>query len=285
MVRSSEFSGTTQKPGGSLWHQHRSSAGSAPFSPRMFQWVPRWEKAQAAEDNASVASAPGGWGARLLPVDEVQEMLPEQASSEHICHPTQEHSPPDFGDRRVNPRDPGRFQQQLGHHWSKIKRLFGNLSSVSCKPLRTLVMDMLGLSAWQALGVPTACECPFRRCSPGSSALQTAGLRAVLRAWGTCRPSSFPPLNDPKKQARGHSTRVFSPPPRRGTTTCCGGFQSRKMKRRGFLVNHSKARRETKWGPSHGQGLAFSQLESRGSMCFRPLSEGWLDFLILGILL
>ena len=62
------------------------------------------------------------------------------------------------------------------------------------------------------------------------------------------------------------------------------GFPDRKMKERGVVVNRSKERRETKWGMSHGHGLDFSQLKKRGSVCFRPLSVGWLDFLILGIL-
>lgn len=61
------------------------------------------------------------------------------------------------------------------------------------------------------------------------------------------------------------------------------GFQDRKMKERGVVVNHSKERRETKWGTSHGHSLNFSQLKIRGSVCFRPLSTGWLDFFILGI--
>lgn len=55
------------------------------------------------------------------------------------------------------------------------------------------------------------------------------------------------------------------------------------------VVNHSKERRETKWGASHGHGLNFSQLKkiiiiSRGSVCFRPLSAGWWVFSILRIL-
>lgn len=63
-------------------------------------------------------------------------------------------------------------------------------------------------------------------------------------------------------------------------------FQDRKVKEqeRGVVVNRSKERRETKWGTSHGHGLDFSQLNIRGSVCFRPLSVGWLDFLILRIL-
>lgn len=56
------------------------------------------------------------------------------------------------------------------------------------------------------------------------------------------------------------------------------------MKERGVVVNRSKERRETKWGTSHGHGLDFSQLKIRGSVCFRPLSVDWLDFLILRIL-